>query len=354
MAKHHWLGLLKRLYPNPAEHEHILKYFAFKHQYPGRKVHHALVLGGEQGTGKDSLLAPLSGVYGGGNYFAIDAGEINNTFQQGKLGESVMVQLSEAFAAGKDGLTYANKLKKIIGGHAGASDVDPERLHKVKMERANEKYTWSHVVNVKGVVIDTNYKDEALRIEPGDRRYFVVFSPRPPATFLNPEDRREHDAFFDAYYKWNDSDTGWMDLAVFFDGIDLSDWNPATPPPETQAKRDVINAQRSPEEVLSAIFFEDFFYPEVLSTEAMLMWAQQDEDAPPSLKYIGDDRSVKRKLAQVLVNHGYTKVDRRATLFGVKTRAVYVKRDTALEAAEDIIMLGTLEAYSALESFRRS
>jgi hypothetical protein len=50
-----WLDHLKALYPDEAGH--ILAWLAHRVQYPGQKPNHALVLGGGQGIGKDTLLA---------------------------------------------------------------------------------------------------------------------------------------------------------------------------------------------------------------------------------------------------------------------------------------------------------
>src|SRR5215212_3685352 len=46
-----WSDHLQKVYPD--ECNHIIKYLAFKVQFPGEKINHALVLGGEQGIGKD-------------------------------------------------------------------------------------------------------------------------------------------------------------------------------------------------------------------------------------------------------------------------------------------------------------
>jgi hypothetical protein len=60
-----WLALVELLCPE--EGRHIIKYFAHCAQRPGEKINHGLVLGGEQGIGKDTLLAPLKYAVGAWN-----------------------------------------------------------------------------------------------------------------------------------------------------------------------------------------------------------------------------------------------------------------------------------------------
>src|SRR5262249_2973072 len=52
-----WLNHLRRIYPNEADH--ILRWLAHRVQHPREKINHALVLGGKQGIGKDTLLEPI-------------------------------------------------------------------------------------------------------------------------------------------------------------------------------------------------------------------------------------------------------------------------------------------------------
>src|SRR5262249_50049298 len=49
-----WLAHVKSIYPDDAEH--ILNWLAHRVQFPHKKINHALVLGGVQGIGKDTLI----------------------------------------------------------------------------------------------------------------------------------------------------------------------------------------------------------------------------------------------------------------------------------------------------------
>jgi hypothetical protein len=65
-----WLDHITKIYPEDAEH--IIRWLAHRVQRPGEKINHALVLGGPQGTGKDTLLDPVKQAIGPWNF--IEAG----------------------------------------------------------------------------------------------------------------------------------------------------------------------------------------------------------------------------------------------------------------------------------------
>jgi hypothetical protein len=57
-----WLDHVRLVYPNDADH--IIRFLAHRSQRPQEKINHALVLGGLQGIGKDSLLEPAKRAIG--------------------------------------------------------------------------------------------------------------------------------------------------------------------------------------------------------------------------------------------------------------------------------------------------
>src|ERR1019366_8451569 len=61
-----WLEHVKRVFPD--EWRHIPCWLAHRVQRPGEKINHALVLGGKQGIGKDSLLEPVKEAVGRWNW----------------------------------------------------------------------------------------------------------------------------------------------------------------------------------------------------------------------------------------------------------------------------------------------
>jgi hypothetical protein len=61
-----WLAHVNYVFPDDAEH--IIKWLAHRVQRPQEKINHALVLGGSQGVGKDTLLEPLKQAIGPWNF----------------------------------------------------------------------------------------------------------------------------------------------------------------------------------------------------------------------------------------------------------------------------------------------
>ena len=64
-----WLDHVHKIYPDDAEH--IIRWLAHHRQHPGDKINHALVLGGDQGIGKDTLLEPVKHAVGPWNFHEI-------------------------------------------------------------------------------------------------------------------------------------------------------------------------------------------------------------------------------------------------------------------------------------------
>ena len=61
-----WLDHVRLVYPDDAEH--LICWLAHRVQRPHEKINHALVLGGSQGIGKDTLLEPVKHAIGPWNF----------------------------------------------------------------------------------------------------------------------------------------------------------------------------------------------------------------------------------------------------------------------------------------------
>lgn len=65
-----WLDHVRLIYPDDADH--IIRYLAYKAQHPEDKINHALVLGGEQGIGKDTIIEPVKYTIGPWNFAEVN------------------------------------------------------------------------------------------------------------------------------------------------------------------------------------------------------------------------------------------------------------------------------------------
>ena len=142
-----WLDHAYKVYPTAAHH--IIKWLAHRVQCPQEKINHALVLGGEQGVGKDTLLEPAKRAIGPWNF-----GEASPTQMLGRFNgflKSVILRVSEARDLGDvDRFQFYDHTKAYLAS-------PPDTL------RVDEKFLREHaVLNCVGVVITTNHKTDGI------------------------------------------------------------------------------------------------------------------------------------------------------------------------------------------------
>src|SRR5262249_31386046 len=88
-----WLKHLHELFENP-DVEHILRWLAHRVQLPQEKVNHALVLGGAQGIGTDTLLEPIKHAVGPWNFHEVSPTQMLGRFNN--FAKSVILRVNEA------------------------------------------------------------------------------------------------------------------------------------------------------------------------------------------------------------------------------------------------------------------
>ena len=119
-----WLDHIKRIYPKDADH--IIKFLAQRVQRPADKTNHALLLGGLQGIGKDTLLEPMKRIVGPWNFAEIRPTDLVENFNG--FVKSVILRVSEARDQGEGNRYAAYDHIKIY------TAAPPDTL------RVNEKY----------------------------------------------------------------------------------------------------------------------------------------------------------------------------------------------------------------------
>lgn len=222
---------MHRLFPNDANH--IIKWFAFRIQYPGEKINHALVIGGGQGIGKDLILAPLRYGVGKCNHADINPSDLFEQFQTWV--ESTLVIINEARDLGDvDRYKFYEHAKRFI---AAPPDTLP----------CNRKYFAAYnVPNVMGVIITSNNKLSGLYIDPDDRRHYVAWSTA----------EKQSPSFFDALWSWIENG-GKNAVLGYLQRLDLADFNPKAPPPKTEAWHQIVAAHVNPDEAALSEAIED-------------------------------------------------------------------------------------------------
>lgn len=304
-----WLDHVHRVYPDNAEH--IIRWLAFKVQFPGVKLNHALVLGGLQGVGKDSLLEPSKHAVGPWNWQEINPGQMLGRFNG--WAKSVIVRVSEARDLGDvDRFAFYDHSKTYITAPPDVIRVDEKNLRE------------HYCANVCGLIVTTNHLTDGLYLPADDRRHYVAWSPCSREDF----DAGYWQALY-AYYENGGTDA----VCRYLRGLDLGDFDPKAPPPKTPAFFQIVAAGESPEasEIRDAI--EAMGSPDALVLDAL---ANRARDI--GLHALADelvDRKNRRSIPHRLERADYVRVanpDATDCLFKIRNRrqAVYARRQLNL------------------------
>ena len=157
-----WISHVRKAFGADANHI-IIGWLAHRVQRPHEKINHALVLGGKQGIGKDSMLEPVKHAIGSWNFAEVSPQNVLGNFNG--LLKSVILRVSEARDLGDvDRFKFYDRSKALTA-------APPDVL------RVNEKNLREHYVpNVTGVIITTNHKTDGIFLPADDRRHFVAWS----------------------------------------------------------------------------------------------------------------------------------------------------------------------------------
>jgi hypothetical protein len=221
-----WVAHWHALYPGDADH--IIGWLAHRVQFPGDKQNHGLVLVGDPGIGKDTLLHPVTYAIGPWNYRDISLNHLVSPYNDYLA--AVLLRINEARDAGDshhgriDRYALHDHMKHILAS-------PPETI------RINRKYDPQYpCFNVVGVVITSNHID-ALYLTADDRRHHVARSERRRADFPK--------AFFDDFYRWY-ADGGVGHVAAYLRAYPLaqSGFDAKASPPQTAAFKEMVSFDR--------------------------------------------------------------------------------------------------------------
>jgi hypothetical protein len=210
-----WLEHVERMIPEPFEREHLLNALAHKVQFPAHKINHAILMGGNHGSGKDTLFAPFFWAIGGeakANCSLVKNEDLSS--QWGYALECEVMEIAELRQAeAKDRRALENTLKPIIA-------APPELL------MVNRKGLHPYMALNRVFVIAFSNERVAISLPSEDRRWFVLWSAAPKL----PEAQAV------SLWNWYQHRGGFEAVAHYLHTRDVSDWNPNAPPPLTEAK----------------------------------------------------------------------------------------------------------------------
>lgn len=218
-----WLAHLERMIPEQREREHVLNVMAFKVQYPNRKINHAVLHGGNPGSGKDTLWSPFFYAIGGQsmrNVSLVRNEEVNSQWGYALEAEVLVInELRQSEA--RDRRALENTLKPLIA-------APPEYLS------VNRKGLAPYdLVNRLQVIAFSNER-VAINLPSDDRRWFVIWSDAPRMT----------DAEGAVIWAWLESG-GKSAVAAWLHARDVSAFNPGATPMLTEAKAIMVEAGMS-------------------------------------------------------------------------------------------------------------
>ena len=299
---------------------HIINYFAQRVQRPEEKINHALLLGGPQGIGKDTMLEPVKRAVGPWNFAEVSPITMLGRFN-GFL-KSVILRVSEARDLGDvNRYQFYDHMKAYTAAPPDVLRVDEKNLRE------------HSVLNCCGVIITTNHKTDGIYLPPDDRRHFVAWS------------NLTKESFSEDYWKklW-----GWYNnggdrhVAAFLAGRDLRNFDAKAPPPKTQAFWEIVNANRAPEDAELADIIDQLNNPDALTIADI----RREATGSSFFEWINDRRN-RRAIPHRLESCGYVQISNTTRkdglwLVGGSRQMIYAKAELSLkaqfQAAQALIM----------------
>ena len=213
-----WLEHCAVLVPEASEREHIFDVMAYKLQHPEVKINHAVLHGGDQGCGKDTMWAPFIWAVCGPqlkNRGLLDNDTLGS--QWGYALESEILILNELKEPeAKDRRALANKLKPIIAAPPEMLTINRKGLH--PYDSLNRMF-----------VLAFSNDPVPISLDSQDRRWFALWSSAPR---MAPDAARR-------LWNWYKSG-GYEAIAGWLWARDVSAFNPAAAPAWTEFKANLV------------------------------------------------------------------------------------------------------------------
>jgi hypothetical protein len=311
-----WIDHVAHVYPDDAGH--IIRYFAQRVQQPANKINHGLVLGGEPGIGKDTLLEPLKQAVGAWNFADITPQHLLGRFNG--FAKSVVLRISEARDLEINQYQFYEHTKIYMAS-------PPDVL------RVDEKHLREHaVVNCCGVIITSNHKTNGIYLPANDRRHYVAWSNLTESDF--------DESYWNDMWQWYHGG-GFGHVAAYLATADLSDFDPKRPPPKTDAFWAIVQANNVPEGSELAQVLEDMGVPAAVTIDGVAFKASEE------FRGWLRDRKNRRQLPHRFEECGYMVVRNRDVKDGLwklngKRQVAYARAELAVQdQLKAVAALGT-------------
>ena len=319
-----WIDHIRLVFPDDAAH--IIRWLAHRVQRPQEKINHALMFGGPQGIGKDTILEPVKHAVGAWNFNEVSPEKVYGRFND--FVQGVILRISEAKDLGEiNRFAFYERMKTYT--------VTPPDVLPVEKKHINT----FNVLNCVGVVITTNYKAGGIYLPEDDRRHYVAWSEMKRESF----DLRYWNTLWDWY-----NNGGFGHVAAYLARLDISDFNPKAPPVKTAAFWDMVGASQAPDgyEISDAI--DLLGNPDALTIDDIVSKICTDD--PGLCEELVDRKNSHRNIHR-LHEAGYTRVSNlgakdKSWKIGKKRRVVFAKESLTpaerLTAVQDRVRRATL------------
>ena len=286
-----WLDHVRRVYPEDVDH--IVQWLAHRVQRPAEKINHAIVMGGAQGVGKDTILEPVKAAVGPWNFKEVSPKQMLNRFNG--FAKAVILRISEARDLGDvDRFAFYDHMKVYTAAPPDCLRVDEKNLREYD------------VFNVCGCIITTNHKTNGIHLPADDRRHYVAWSEADKEDF--------QPSYFDRLYEWFESG-GTGHVAAYLRTLDLSGFKAKAPPPKTAAFWDIVAAGVAPEDGEMADALDALGRPDVVTIKQIIA-VVQPISGPDGFKEWLLNRRNSRQIPYRLSENGYVSVRNEATKDG--------------------------------------
>jgi hypothetical protein len=217
-----WLELVQYIMRKPEYADWFLKWLAYPVQHPGTKMLSAVfVHGSVQGIGKTFLVDPImESVYGEKNFYRLSNDDLQSQFNS-YAGHTQFVVTNEIyFSEARDRRTVMSALKDMI-----------TREKVTVNEKFQPKITFRDHCNY---YFTSNHAD-ALILEPGDRRFFVIEA---------PNEKLDQGIYEDLNRFVRDPDGAGSVMHYLLNAVDTSDFDPKAEALSTPYKKNLIGISK--------------------------------------------------------------------------------------------------------------
>lgn len=222
--------------------KHMLQWMAFTLLHPDIKINHILLLGGMEGTGKDFLLYPFIQAMGEHSETA-EGHELLSSFADYLLNYKHLHINETELGDHKDATTISNKLKPLAAAPPSTLRINMKNKNPIKVR------------NIVNLTMTTN-SQMPIKLNGPSRRFYAVWS--------DFNQRNTQDEIIPEWLEYWDNNWKWMygdgvDHCIWYlrNCVDLSDFNPGSPPPMTDFLKSIRESSKSPAQQTIEAFIDN-------------------------------------------------------------------------------------------------